>query len=58
MHDAVERFADQMVDYIPETMKRDAMLVDLQTAIRQIHFPDRSWRRRRHASGWRLTSSS
>ena len=40
MHDAVERFADQMVDYIPETMKRDAMLVDLQTAIRQIHFPD------------------
>ena len=40
MHDAVERFADQMVDYLPETMKRDAQLVDLQTAIRQIHFPD------------------
>jgi ATP-dependent DNA helicase RecG len=40
MHDAVERFANQMVDYIPETMKRDALLVDLQTAIRQIHFPD------------------
>ncbi len=40
MHDAVERFADQLTDYIPETMKRDAQLLDLVTAIRQIHFPE------------------
>ncbi len=40
MHDAVERFADQLPDYLPETMKRDAQLVDLETALRQIHFPE------------------
>jgi ATP-dependent DNA helicase RecG len=40
MHDAVDRFADQMSDYIPERMKRDADLIDIATAIRQIHFPD------------------
>ncbi len=40
MHDAVERFADQLADYMPETVKRDAQLCDLQTAIRQIHFPE------------------
>jgi ATP-dependent DNA helicase RecG len=40
MHDAVERFADQMVEYLPEWVRRDARLVDLTTAIRQIHFPD------------------
>jgi ATP-dependent DNA helicase RecG len=40
MHDAVDRFADQMTDYLPPAMKRDALLVDLQTALRQIHFPD------------------
>ena len=40
MHDAVDRFADQLQDYLPEAMKRDAGLVDLQTAVRQIHFPD------------------
>jgi ATP-dependent DNA helicase RecG len=40
MHDAVERFTDQMSDYIPDRMKRDADLIDIATAIRQIHFPD------------------
>ena len=40
MHDAVDRFADQMPDYLPELMKRDAQLIDLPTAIRQIHFPE------------------
>jgi ATP-dependent DNA helicase RecG len=40
MHDAVDRFADQLQDYLPEAMKRDAGLVDLETAVRQIHFPD------------------
>ncbi|HYO48527.1 MAG TPA: OB-fold nucleic acid binding domain-containing protein, partial [Chloroflexia bacterium] len=40
MHDAVDRFADQMSDYIPDRMKRDAELIDIATAIRQIHFPD------------------
>ncbi|HYP40048.1 MAG TPA: ATP-dependent DNA helicase RecG [Chloroflexia bacterium] len=40
MHDAVDRFADQMSDYIPDRMKRDADLIDIATAIKQIHFPD------------------
>jgi ATP-dependent DNA helicase RecG len=40
MHDAVERFAHLLTDYLPEQMKRDAQLVDLETAVRQIHFPD------------------
>jgi ATP-dependent DNA helicase RecG len=40
MHDAVERFADQLPDYLPEWIKRDAQLIDLITAIKQIHFPD------------------
>jgi ATP-dependent DNA helicase RecG len=40
MHDAVDRFADQMPDYIPEWIKRDAALVDLPTALKQIHFPE------------------
>ncbi len=40
MHDAVERFADQMAEYLPEWVRRDAQLVGLTTAIRQIHFPD------------------
>jgi ATP-dependent DNA helicase RecG len=40
MHDAVERFAHMLEDYLPEQMKRDAQLVDLETAVRQIHFPD------------------
>lgn len=40
MHDAVERFAGDMPDYLPDVMKRDAQLVDLQTALMQIHFPE------------------
>ncbi len=40
MHDAVERFADQLPDYLPTQIKRDASVIDLTTAIRQIHFPD------------------
>ena len=40
MYDAVERFADQLTEYLPEWVRRDARLVDLTTAIRQIHFPD------------------
>lgn len=40
MHDAVERFAHMMEDYLPEQVRRDAALVDLETALRQIHFPD------------------
>lgn len=39
MHDAVERFAGEMQEYLPESMKRDAQLVDLESAVRQIHFP-------------------
>jgi ATP-dependent DNA helicase RecG len=40
MHDAVDRFAEMLDDYLPENMKRAAQLVDLETAVRQIHFPD------------------
>ena len=40
MHDAVERFADTMHDYMPEWIKRDAALVSLSDAIKQIHFPE------------------
>jgi ATP-dependent DNA helicase RecG len=40
MHDAVDRFAEQMSDYMPERVRRDARVIDLQTAIRQIHFPE------------------
>lgn len=40
MHDAVERFADELPDYLPETIKRDAAVIDLPTAVKQIHFPD------------------
>lgn len=40
MYDAVDRFAEQLEDYLPELMKRDAQLVDLQMSVRQIHFPD------------------
>ena len=40
MHDAVERFADQMEDYLPEMVKRDAAVIDIQSALKQIHFPD------------------
>ncbi|HKP51419.1 MAG TPA: ATP-dependent DNA helicase RecG [Chloroflexia bacterium] len=40
MHDAVERFADQMEDYLPATVKRDAAVIDIQSALKQIHFPD------------------
>ena len=40
MHDAVERFAEQMPDYLPEMMKRDAQLIDLASALKQIHFPE------------------
>ncbi|MFL5734262.1 MAG: ATP-dependent DNA helicase RecG [Chloroflexia bacterium] len=40
MHDAVDRFADDMPDYLPVEIKRDAQVIDLPTAIRQIHFPD------------------
>jgi ATP-dependent DNA helicase RecG len=40
MHDAVDRFADTMPDYLPEWIKRDAQLIELPAAIRQIHFPD------------------
>jgi ATP-dependent DNA helicase RecG len=40
MHDAVDRFADLLEEYLPEQMRRDAQLVDIVTAIRQIHFPD------------------
>jgi ATP-dependent DNA helicase RecG len=40
MHDAVDRFADLLEEYLPAEMRRDAQLVDLVTAIRQIHFPD------------------
>lgn len=40
MYDAVDRFAHQMSDYLPDLMKRDAQLIDLTTAIKQIHFPE------------------
>lgn len=40
MYDAVDRFADGMAEYLPETMKRDAQLINLAEAIRQIHFPE------------------
>ncbi|MEO6457239.1 MAG: ATP-dependent DNA helicase RecG [Chloroflexia bacterium] len=40
MHDAVDRFAEQMPDYMPAWIKRDAQIVDLTTALKQIHFPE------------------
>jgi ATP-dependent DNA helicase RecG len=40
MHDAVERFADAMQDYMPQWIMRDAALISLPEAIRQIHFPE------------------
>jgi ATP-dependent DNA helicase RecG len=40
MHDAVDRFADQMEDYLPEMVRRDAVVIGIKEALRQIHFPD------------------
>lgn len=40
MHDAVDRFAEQMPDYMPAWIKRDAQIVDLTMALKQIHFPE------------------
>ena len=57
MHDAVDRFAHMLADYLPETMKRDAQLVDLETAVRQIHFPDPRWTPPARQSDWLSTNS-
>jgi len=40
MHDAVERFADQLPEYLPAQIQQDAHVIDLVEAVRQIHFPD------------------
>jgi ATP-dependent DNA helicase RecG len=40
MHDAVDRFVGTLPDYLPEQIKHDARVIDLVTAVRQIHFPD------------------
>ena len=40
MKRVVEHWAPRLEDYLPETLRQRASLVDLGTAIRQIHFPD------------------
>jgi len=42
MFQVVSHWAPRVPDYLPESIKRSADLVDLTTALRQIHFPD-SW---------------
>ena len=42
VYDAVERYADLIVDALPDTIRARAGLLPLAEAIRQIHFPD-SW---------------
>ena len=37
---AVDRFAAQLVDHLPLSVRHDAKLIDLASAIGQIHFPD------------------
>ena len=37
---AVDAYAHQLVDHLPATMRQSAGLLDLPTAIAQIHFPD------------------
>ena len=40
MKRVVDHWAPRLEDYLPETLRQRASLVDLGTAIRQIHFPD------------------
>jgi ATP-dependent DNA helicase RecG len=40
MKRVVDHWAPRLEDYLPETLRERASLVDLGTAIRQIHFPD------------------
>ncbi len=42
MHQAVSEWASRVPDPLPEEIRRQASLLDLPTALRQIHFPD-SW---------------
>jgi ATP-dependent DNA helicase RecG len=36
----VEKWVPKMIDSLPETLRQKCQLVDLHTALRQIHFPD------------------
>ena len=53
----VERWAPEVVDHLPASVRQSAGLTDLVTALLQIHFPDTpaawSWR----AGAWPSTSS-
>src|SRR5438045_9649116 len=40
MHVPVDRFAQILHYYLPSDVMHDARVIDLVTAVRQIHFPD------------------
>jgi len=40
IYNAIETFSGQIDDILPDTIKQSLSLIDKQTAIRQIHFPD------------------
>ena len=40
LHDTVSFWAPRIADFLPETIRREAGLIDLPNALRQIHFPD------------------
>lgn len=41
MHNMVEQFASTLPDYLPESVRERANQVDLDWALRQVHFPER-----------------
>ena len=48
MNDVVTHWAGRVEDHLPKGIRQSASLVDLQTAIQQIHFPD-SWHKLKQA---------
>lgn len=39
MHDLIERYAERVIDLIPEGVKKRYGLMDLKDALREVHFP-------------------
>jgi ATP-dependent DNA helicase RecG len=40
IHDALERYAPQLEEYLPADVRREARVVGIEEALRQVHFPD------------------
>ena len=40
IHDALERYATEVEEYLPPEVQRDAGVVGIEDALRQVHFPD------------------